>query len=150
MALDFKHKLMGIGVVVRDHHREIIAALKRRETGSPESIQAEFVGALMAAEFSRDLGLQDLILEGDSISIVNVLRSSVPNWSPFGQIIEDACGILFSRRSWDVMHVKREANMVAHFLAKNAILTSQEEVWMEGCPPCIFSIIDLELNALVV
>jgi ribonuclease HI len=142
VALDFKNKLMGIGVVVRDHHGEIMAALRRRETCSPEPVQAESAGALVAAEFSRDLGLQDLILEGDSSSVVSALRSSSPNWSPHGQIIEDACGILFSRRSWEVLHVKRGANM--------ALLTPHEEVWIEKCPPCIFSIIDLELNALVI
>jgi ribonuclease HI len=141
---------MGIGVVVRDHQGEIMAALRRRVTCSPEPVQAESVGALAAAEFSRDLGLQDLILEGDSISVVNALRSSSPNWSPYGQIIEDARGVLFSRRSWEVMHVKRDANMAAHTLAKDALLKPQEEVWIEECPPCIFSIIDLELNALVI
>jgi hypothetical protein len=46
--------------------------------------------------------------------------------------------------------VKIYANMAAHVLAKNALLTPQEKVWTEECPPCIFSIIDLELNALVV
>ena len=99
VASDFKNKLMGIGVVVRDHHGEIIAALKRRESWSPELVHAESVGALVVAEFSRDLGLQDLILEGDSITVVNALKSFSPNWSIFGQIIEDASGILFSRRS---------------------------------------------------
>jgi hypothetical protein len=150
VALDFQNKLMGIGVVVRDHQGEIMAALRRRVTCSPAPIQAESAGALAAAEFSRDLGLQDLILEGDSISVVNALRSSNPNWSPHGQIIEDACGILFSRRSWEVLHVKRGANMAAHTLAKDALLKPQEEVWIEECPTCIFSIIDLELNALVI
>jgi hypothetical protein len=84
-----------------------------------------------------------------NITVVNALRSSCPNWSPYGQIIEDAREILFSRHSWDIIHVKRGANMTAHVLAKNALLTPQEEVWMEECPPCIFYIIDLELNALV-
>ena len=72
----------------------------------------------MAAEFSHDLGLQDIILEGDSITVVNALKSSSPNWSLFGQIIEDVREILFSRRRWDALHVKREANMAAHVLMR--------------------------------
>ena len=99
MALDFKNKLMGIRVVVRDHHGEVMAALRRRERGSSEPNQVESTGALVVAKFNRDLGLHDIILEEDSILVVNALRNPTPNWSPFGQIIEDTCGVLFSRHS---------------------------------------------------
>lgn len=135
---------MGIGIVVRDHSGFVIAARGKRMIGTPEPVQAEALGALMAAELSRDLGLPDVILEGDSLLVVQALRKMSPNLSSYGQVIEDTRSILFTRRSWMVNHVKREVNSAAHYLAKDALLFNLDRVWMEECPQCIVSIISLE------
>jgi len=39
-------------------------------------------------EFSRDLGLQNVMIEGDALKIVNVLRKERYCWSRYGQLIE--------------------------------------------------------------
>lgn len=137
---------MGIGIVVRDHSGFVIAAQGKRTTGLP--VHAEAMGALVAAELSRDLGLPDVIMEGDSLQVVQSLRNMSPNWSSYGKIIEDARGILYTRRSWMVSHVKREANSAAPHLAKNAFTMSLDRVWMEERPQCIVSIVSLEHIAL--
>ena len=67
----------------------------------------------MGAELCRDLGLLDVILEGDSLQVVQALRSMSQNWSPYGQIVDDARSVLYTR-SWTVSHVRREANSAAH------------------------------------
>jgi hypothetical protein len=51
-------------------------------------------------------------------------------------------------------HVKREANSLAHNLAKHALLNSKErtwieETWIEECPKCIVDIVCLEQYALL-
>jgi ribonuclease HI len=114
---------MGVGVVARDYRGDIIGALCRRLESCPDPVHAESMGAVMAAEFCRDLGLQDVVLEGDSLLVVKALKCERPNWSPYGQTIEDARGLLFTRRNWMVQHVKREANLAAHSLAKFALST---------------------------
>jgi hypothetical protein len=40
-------------------------------------------------------------------------------------------------RSWRIEHVKRNANLVAHTIAKNAILCVIDRVWVEETPNCI-------------
>jgi hypothetical protein len=80
------------------------------------------MGAVVAAKFSRDLRLSDVIMKGDSLIVTQALKNVGPNWSPYELHIEDAQGILFTRRSWLVNHVKREVNLAAHYLAKDAFL----------------------------
>jgi hypothetical protein len=47
-----------------------------------------------------------------------------------------------------VYHVKREANGVAHALAKNAFFGISEQVWLEEIPPCIFYVVSIEQDDL--
>jgi hypothetical protein len=88
----------------------------------------------------------DVILEGDALTIVKAIESSVPIQYMFGQIIDDIRVVLDSRRSWRVCHTKRGANGAAHGLAKEAIHGVGDRIWMEETPlPCISHIVNLEL-----
>jgi hypothetical protein len=79
VALDPRNHYMGVGVVVRDYGGAITAALSRRMGGCLEPVHAESMGAVMAAEFCRDLGLQDIVLEGDSLLAAKALKCARPN-----------------------------------------------------------------------
>jgi hypothetical protein len=68
------------------------------------------------------------MLEGDAMKIVNALRIEKQFWSRYGQLIKDAKLVLKGLRSWNVRHVRREANMAAHRLAKTAIRQSLEKI----------------------
>jgi hypothetical protein len=80
-------------------------------------------------EFSRGLGLQDIILEGDFLLVVQAVRDQGMNLIPYGRIVEDARLILPMLRSWMVFHVKREANMAAHCSVKFALNGTGERIW---------------------
>jgi hypothetical protein len=56
--------------------------------------------------------------------------------------------VLSSLQSWEVMHVKREANMAAHNLVKEASKSQMDRTWIEDCPLCILDIVNLESLAL--
>ena len=55
------------------------------------------------------------------------------------KVIEDAKIFLHSFQSWSVRHSRREANSVAHVVAKNAIIRSLDQVWVGECPSFIHS-----------
>lgn len=59
-----------------------------------ELVIAESMGALNAIEFCRDLGLQDIILEGDAESAVKVINNKNHKWCRYWQILEDIKRIL--------------------------------------------------------
>jgi ribonuclease HI len=41
------------------------------------------MGAIYAVEFGRDIGVQDVILEGDSLIVVKTLQAKTENLSPY-------------------------------------------------------------------
>lgn len=55
---------------------------------APEIVEA--VAALKEVTFCRELGLSKVILEGDALQVVNALKASTSNWSPYGHLIEEA------------------------------------------------------------
>jgi hypothetical protein len=48
---------------------------------------------------------------------------------------------LIQHSEWIVSHTRREANKVAHGLAKHALMVCHEMVWKEGCPPFLHTIV---------
>lgn len=139
---------MGVGALIRDEKGNVIAGLSKPITAVYDTVSAEAFAALCAVEFCREVGIQDIILEGDSLLVVKALNDSNPNWLRYGQIIEDTRLVLGSLRSWNVQHVKQEANAAAHGLAKNAISISTDHIWLEEIPHCIFDVVILEQLAL--
>jgi hypothetical protein len=93
-----------------------------------DSTVGEVYAAWKEVEFSRDISVLNIMLEGDAMKIVNALRIEKQFWSRYGQLIKDAKLVLKGLRSWNVRHVRREANMAAHRLAKTAIRQSLEKI----------------------
>jgi hypothetical protein len=71
------------------------------------------MGALIAVEFCRDLGLQELILEDDSQLVVRAINDKSTNCQ-YGQVVNDFHVVLQVFRRWSVEHVKRGASGAAH------------------------------------
>jgi ribonuclease HI len=111
-------------------------------------VVAEAIGALVAAEFSRNLGLKDIELEGDSLLVVKEIKEFGTQWSSYGQMVGDARVVLNNIRSWFIVHVKRDANAAAHKLAEEAERHADELIWMKEISICIFYIVTLEQSAL--
>lgn len=149
VAIDSTNRRMGIGIIVRDSLGRVEAARSQTICAVQEPVFAEAQGALCAAEFSRDLGLQSIILEGDSIQVVNALQGTGPNWSRYGQMVADARVVLTLVRRWLIRHTKREANSAAHQLAKAAVKQVMDRVWIEEIPEGIHDVVFLEQSALV-
>ena len=84
--------------------------------------------------FAKDVGLQEFILEPESLNVVRALQGlSPPSVSMMSFIygIQSSCNdvrkVLFS-------HVYRNGNRPAHILAKHAISIVDFKVWMEENP----------------
>lgn len=62
--------------------------------------------------------------------------------------MDDILLILSFFPSWEIGHVKREANKAAHGLAWAAIKQVIGASWVEEIPPCICDIVLADLSAL--
>jgi len=126
----------------------VLAAKSFTIVGPLETIVAEALAALHAVEFSWDLGLRRIILEGDVLQIVNAVKSTGRNWSKYGQLVEDTREVLNGMIMWYICHVRKDENSATRSLAKEAVQQITDFVWMEKIPIYICDIVLLEQLAL--
>ena len=69
-------KRMGLGVIIRDDKGRVYAALSKTLDSFQEPTFGEAVGARGAAEFSRELGFREIMLEGDSKIVTDAISSN--------------------------------------------------------------------------
>lgn len=143
-AIDKLRKLMGVGVIVRDHEGKVMATMCSPMKYITDPTVVEAFAAWRTVGFGRDLGLRNVITEDDALEIVYALRREDPTWSMYGHLIDDAKIVLQSFHSWRVIHMKRDANKAAHPLAKATLQQSEEKRWMEEYPRFLHDIVTSE------
>lgn len=79
VAIDSLNGRIGIGIIVLDHEECIIVARSITNFVIVEPIITEALAALREMELTRDLWLQRILLEGDMIQIMNVVKANVRN-----------------------------------------------------------------------
>lgn len=85
---------------------------------------------LLAGIFCREMSVTKFTLEGNALQVVKNLKKPKSDWSQGGLLIEDARHVLNSLADWNVLNTKREVNMAAHKLAKDA-LNLTEDLYLE-------------------
>jgi hypothetical protein len=65
---------MGVGIIAQDHNGRVSTTLCKQVSLMPKPTTREAMRALLAAEFSRDMGLQDILHKGNSMNAVNAIR----------------------------------------------------------------------------
>ena len=96
---------VGIGAVIRNAAGEVMAALSARGAAVNYSEEVGAVACRTALEFAIDAGFLELIIEGDSVTVMSAVSSSSPNWSRLSVIYDDVrclvaglCHVVFSSR----------------------------------------------------
>ncbi|XP_075664873.1 uncharacterized protein LOC142634467 [Castanea sativa] len=126
----------GIGVVIRNENGEVMASLAEKIT-KPDCVEVlEALAARRAILFAIELGLQQVIIEGDSEIVFKALSGVCSDRSCIGHIFKDYKSILglFQTHS---SYTRRQCNSVAYALAKRARKSFLLLVWMESVPPDI-------------
>jgi hypothetical protein len=72
--LDMLRKRIGVGVVARDHEGVLVSAMCATKDFIIEPTTVEAETAQKTVELSLQLGWQKLVLEGDVLEIVNILK----------------------------------------------------------------------------
>ncbi|KAF5465302.1 hypothetical protein F2P56_015322 [Juglans regia] len=127
-AINVSLGVLGIGAIIRDSQGMVLGTIRARRFISVSPFKAEAYAMLMAIIFCKDTGFTNIVLEGDSLQVVKQMQKPVKDWSQGGLIIEDAKAILKSLPGWSIGHIRREANMAAHVLAKDALNSVEDLV----------------------
>lgn len=110
----------SLGVVIRDHEGGVIGALSERIALPPSVEDVEALAGRKVILFAQELGLQEVIVEGDAKIIINNLNTDDDCMASFGHLMEDSRQLVASFRAFAFSHVKRKLNSVADKLAKLA------------------------------
>ena len=111
----------GLRVMVRDNEGLVIAAMATCVPQFLQAIEIEALAANKALEFAQEMGLFDVVLEGDSSLMMAALNSKYPSLASYGLLLQDTLSLssVFSKLSYS--HTKRQGNTVAHNLAQLVI-----------------------------
>jgi len=82
--------------------------------------------------FSKEIGLFDIIPEGDAMQMVKAIFTDLSTWSKFGHFIERINEIVMSLRLFRVVHTRREANSTTHILAKATSAQARDLIYLIG------------------
>ena len=84
----------GVGVVVHNDKREVMASLPTKGPLVQDSEEVKALACQRAMEFVVEAGFSEVILEGDNVIVMKSLISLKPNRSRLGDIYKDIQCIL--------------------------------------------------------
>ena len=139
--------LAGAGVIVQNENGRVIASMAE-SFQLPFSVTiVEVIAAKKALQFAKDLGLSSIVLEGDSKITIDGLMGEDSSLAEYGHLIDEAKEIAKKLIEVEFNHVQRQANNVAHNIARHARHVSKFLVWMEDVHPHLFSVIQVNLTS---
>ena len=74
-----------------------------------------------------------MVIEGDSLRVIQAIIDTWPVQTLYGHII-DEIRLLSSIFTCSFLHVNRKGNMLAHVLTRRTVLSANTEVWIEELP----------------
>ena len=119
----------SLGVIIRDSTGLVIGALsqKIRLPGSVDMVEA--LATSRAIVFAKELCLQSMVVEGDSLQVIQAIVAARPSKTMFGHVIAEIHSLV-SNVNCSFCHFKREGNKLAHTLACRAIAYADFDVWL--------------------
>lgn len=112
----------GIGVVIHNSKGAIMASLSQQIPLPTTVAQVEALAARRAIELVVELGVTRAIIEGDSETICQELSNLSPSLALHGLLIKDAQQLVTAFTDISFSYVCLQGNIVAHSLARRAIL----------------------------
>ncbi|KAK9991150.1 hypothetical protein SO802_026135 [Lithocarpus litseifolius] len=110
-------KSVGIGVMVRDHEGSVLAALSKCMPLPLGPLEAEAKAMDEAVSFTKDIGLQDVIFETDSTTILGALSDTSTALASIDNIKKGTHCSLQDFRRTQIQHIRRHGYRPAHILA---------------------------------
>ena len=130
-AVFTKLKAMGIGVVIRDKEGKFKVALSKKIKLPLGPIEAKAMAVEVGVQFTKDVGIRDVMVEGDSLIMQRALNELAPPPPLVDAVI---VGIKVSCADFHHIaftHMRRQGNNPTHLLAKYAKGIDDSSIWIE-------------------
>ena len=129
-----------MGVVIRDAAGNIIATCCKYLQGRYLVEEVEGLAMECGLLLAKEQMIPQIILESDGFTVVSSVVAADINGC-FGHIYQGIRSLLASFSSWDIKHVRRDYNKVAHVLAHFARQWELSQVSIGVCPPMLSEVI---------
>lgn len=133
--------MIGIRVIIRNHKGSVVVAMSKCFPLPLGPLKVEAKAIDEAALFAWEVGIRDIILETDSCTTWHALQDPSAASISISNIIFRICLRLHDFRSFDSLHVRRQANKPTHTLAAYAKNIASFVTWIEDCLSFIESLV---------
>jgi ribonuclease HI len=127
------------GVVIRDSTGGCIAAM---QTFLPHVVDAPMAEAYAFCDgltLAHQIGVQNFMVETDCVQVAEIIKNGGFSATSYAAIYDD-CSILWSGfGKVSIKHCNREANQVAHELARVSFTSGSSCTWVDEPPRFILS-----------
>lgn len=120
-----------IGVVIRNDRGQIIGAMTKKLHLPLGALEVETKAAEEGIILARDLGLGEVVVEGDSMTVMSALSGVNHPPCPIQKVVESSVHMLRRFKDWEAKYVGRNSNVAAHQLARKANSISDAVIWVE-------------------
>jgi hypothetical protein len=140
-ALNKNMGFIGLGCVARDWMGNFLGAKCTFQQTMVEPKMAKAISAIQAIHFAITEGFSDVVFEGDSLQLIQDINSASPLLSSTGHYVDSIKHLQMVFNLSKFAHCKREANGVAHLLAKEAAIHFIDCTWTESPPSMICNLL---------
>nr|XP_023916422.1 uncharacterized protein LOC112028020 [Quercus suber] len=134
----------GCGGLIRNHQGEWIRGFARG-LGNTSSFVAELWALRDGLTMAKELGVNNLLVEMDALSVVLLLNNNTVNMV-MEPLLTDCRNLLQSFPNKRVIHTFREANQCADVLARLGANFDPSFVGFENPPPVVASLLAFDLS----
>ena len=104
----------------------------------------EALAARRAVVFAKELCLQSVEVEGDSLCVIQALVAAKSSRTMLGNVIADI-HCLVSNINCSSCHVKRAGNKLAHALAHRVVIYVDFDVWLKDLSRDLEDVLQFDL-----
>ena len=112
---------------MRDSAGLVMAALSQKVRLPSSADVVEALAARRAICFAQELSLHNVVIEGDSLKVIEAIIDTRPVQTLYGHII-DEIRLLSSSFICNFLHVNRKGNKLAHALTRRVVLSADIDV----------------------
>ncbi|KAK2426613.1 two-component response regulator ARR10 [Trifolium repens] len=131
----------GIGICFRDSMGSFVQAHTMIFPFVVTPAECEATTMMHALKLALSNGFERVIFESECQQVVNVLHNDCLHANELGTLLSTCSSLLISNANYNIAYFRRQANRVAHNLARASLFQYSHSVQHFYPPGCISSII---------
>uniref|UniRef100_A0A803Q5W8 Reverse transcriptase n=1 Tax=Cannabis sativa TaxID=3483 RepID=A0A803Q5W8_CANSA len=136
---------IGLGVVIRTYSGEVLAAKTQYHSGIFTVELAEALALRMGMLLAVQVPAIPYIIQANCTRMVNYIKADFQAKTDWGTLLEEVRDSPDFKHCFAVTHISRKNNLVAHSLAKLAISSNCNKLWLGNYPTCASAYIMADL-----